>query len=761
MASTSTSYDRISGDTMKLSASARIATWSARHRWWVVAASIATVALAVLVLNSVETKRYDGDGGAGDSAIASDLLDERFESKSGPGEQLVFHSPALVASSPEYRQTVEALIGQLRALPEVESAESYYDTDDPSMVSGDGHAVQGRVVIDTSEGKASSKVHAIVEAVKAADENAEDFDIGMAGNTSITEEIEGIVEADFQKIMLITLVLGLGILLIVFRAVVAAVVPLILAIAAIFSATAIATLVSQTYPLAAEYAEMILLMGMAVGIDYSLFIVSRFRDERRAGRSKIDAISVASNTTGRAVLYAGVTVVLSLTGLMLTDNPIFISLALAAVIVVMLAIVGSLTLLPALLAVLGDSVNRLRLPIIGRDRSANNGGGVWSAITDRVLARPTVFAAVTIAALVALALPVTSLNIGFNSGSSAIPQGSEGRRAVEMFEEHFAAGVLAPAVVVVDAADVSEAGVQTAVGNLIDTVDADESFVGPFDIRTNDAGNTLLVHVPTVGGVSDERSEEAVTHLRGIVGDIFAGSDAKVYVTGQTAGSMDFKNHMYDRAPYVFAFVLGLAFILMTVMFRSIVIPVKAIAPNLLSVGAAYGVLVMVFQWGWGIGLLGAEATGIIEAWLPLFLFGILFGLSMDYHMLLLNRVKEAYDMGRPNEEAVSAGVRVTAGQITGAAAIMVGVFGAFALGSIVGLQQFGVGLGVAVLIDATVIRSVLLPASMKLLGDWNWYLPSWLGWLPKVAAVEEDRPEEAPVPHAGYGAAPQASMYE
>ena len=707
-----------------LSFTGRIAAWSARRRWWVLAGSVMTIVLAMVVLSTVETKLYDGDGGEGDSVAGAELIDERFENDSRPTEQVVFHAANLDANSPEYRATVDTLIERLRALPEVESAESYYDTQDPAMVSENGRAVLAEVVIDTKDGSASDNVHAIVDAVREADKSAGDFEIGVAGNESLTQEIEEIVERDFATIMLVTLVLGLGILLIAFRAVVAATIPLTLALGAIFSATAVAAVVSQVVPLADSYSEMILLMGMAVGIDYSLFIVSRFRAERKVGRSKLDAIAVASNTTGRAVLYAGITVVLSLSGLMLTDNPIFISLSLAAIIVVALAIVGSLTLLPALLSALGDNVNRLRLPIIGRDSRADN-GSVWAAIADKVLARPAVFATITATALVALALPVASLNLGFNSGAEAIPKSAEGRRAVELIEEYFATGVLAPAVVAIAAADVQANDVTSRVDELINTVGTDDAFVGPFQQRANKAGDAMVVLVPTVGGDDDKQSETAVNHLRDIVAATFSGSDADVYVTGQSAGSLDFKNHMYATAPYVFGFVLGLAFVLMTVMFRSIVIPVKAIILNLLSVGAAYGVMVVVFQWGWGVGLLGAEATGVIEAWLPLFLFGILFGLSMDYNMLLLNRVKEAHDSGQTTEDAVATGIKLTAGQITSAAAIMVGVFGAFALGSIVGLQQFGLGLGVAVLIDATVIRSVLLPATMKLLGDANWYLPS------------------------------------
>ena len=521
--------------------------------------------------------------------------------------------------------------------------------------------------------------------------------------------------------------------LLVFRAVVASLIPLVLAVGAITTAMGIAALVSQSCPLAEGYDVLISMLGLAVGIDYSLFIISRFRTERQDGRSKLDAITVASNTTGRAVFYAGVTVVLSLAGLALTNNPVFISIGLGSIFVVLIAIVGSLTFLPAVLSVLGDNVNRLRVPILGR---TNGNGGFWSTITKRVLDRPVAFAAVTAAGLIALAMPVTTLDLAFPTGSRGLHDAVDAKRAMVLLEEHFSGGLATPAMVVVDAPDMTAPEVQASVAGLIERVGQDAAFLGPFETVVNSAGDLLFVRVALAG--NRKAAERGVELLRDeVVPDAFAGIGAQAYVTGTTAVSMDFSDAMYKSLPFVFGFVLGLAFLLLLVMFRSIVIPVKAIALNLLSVAAAYGVLVMVFQWGWGVSLLGSEAPGVINPAIPLILFAILFGLSMDYHMLLLSRIKEAYDQGHGNDASVSEGIRLTAGQITSAAAIMVGVFGTFALMRDVDGQQFGVGLGVAVRIDATVIRTVLLPASMKLLGDRNWYLPSWLEWLPKVSAAE------------------------
>ena len=718
----------------------RIASWSARHRWWVIAASVLVIVLAMFVLNTVETKTLDYNG-EGESAAGADLINDRFEFNSAPTEQLVFSNPSRDAQDPGFRSTVAGLVQQLRALPEVASVASYYDTGDSAMLSEDGHVVLAQVVIEDGVIDAEDNIEAILDTVRAGAANASGFEIVMAGDTSLIKQVEEIDKEDFKSMIVVTMVLALVLMLIAFRAAVAAVLPLVLAVGSIFAALGVAAVVSQVYPMVESLEQIVLLIGMAVGVDYSLLIVSRYRSERKAGKPKLEAIAAASNTTGRAVFYAGVTVLLSLAGLVFTDSSIFISVSVGLIIVVSLALLGSLTLLPAMLAVLGDNVNRLRLPIIGRE--GGNGGGVWGAITDKVLARPGLYATVTAGALIALAVPVLWLNLAWPSGSDAYHDAVEGKRALELMEENFSASLAQPAFVIVDDPDVNSATVQAAVANLIENVESDGAFAPPFETRVNRAGDLLYVAVPLVDSTDVDVAEDAVRHLRqDIIPGAFAGSDAQVFVTGVSAGSLDFTDQMVGSAAYVFGFVLGLAFLLLLVMFRSIVIPLKAISLNLLSVGAAYGVVVMVLQWGWGISVLGSDATGVVVPWLPLFLFAILFGLSMDYHMLMLGRIKESYDQGHSNEESVSRGIKLTAGQITSAAAIMVGVFGTFALGRGVDTQQMGVGLGVAVLIDATVIRSVLLPASMKLLGDRNWYLPSWLEWLPKLGSAEEPQPK-------------------
>ena len=698
--------------------------------------------LAVVASSTFAPKLLDETEFAeGESGEAVRLLEQRFDNGGAPTEQLVFSHPSLDVSDPVYRSTVEELVQELRAMPEVSAVVSYYEVGDPRLVSADQHVLRVQVEIADIEASDNDKIDAILETVYAArpEASAGGFYIGMAGDRSVLKQVEDLSEEDLGRVLMVTLVLALVMLLLVFRAVVASLIPLALALGAITTAMGIAALVSQAYPLAEGYEILVSMLGLAVGIDYSLFIISRFRYERQAGREKLEAITVASNTTGRAVFYAGVTVVVSLAGLALTNNPVFTSMALGVIFVVLVTIVGSLTLLPAVLSVLGDNVNRLRVPLLGR---ANGNGGLWSAITKRVLARPAIFATVTVAALVALAAPVSSLDLAFLTGSQALHNAVDAKQAVRLLEEHFSGGLATPALVVVDAPDVSAPEVEASVARLVQLVDQDGAFLGPFETVVNPAGDLLFVQVPLTG--DREAAERGVELLRDEINpEAFDGSGAQAYVTGITAVSMDFTDAMYRSMPYVFGFVLGLAFLLLLVMFRSIVIPVKAILLNLLSVASAFGVLVMVFQWGWGVSLLGSVAPGVIGAWMPPILFTIVFGLSMDYHMLLLNRIKEAYDQGHSNDESVSVGIRLTAGQITSAGAIMVGVFGTFALGRNIDGQQFGLGLGVAVLIDATIIRSVLLPASMKLLGDWNWYLPNFLRWLPDLR-VEATEPVEA-----------------
>ena len=526
-----------------------------------------------------------------------------------------------------------------------------------------------------------------------------------------------------------------------FGTVVAALIPLGMAIVSIFAAVGVATIASQFKPLNFNFFEMIILMGLAVGIDYSLFIINRFREERAAGRDKIEAIQVASDTTGRAVFYAGITVFVSLAGMLLTGDALFYGLGLGAMIVVVLAVIASLTLLPALISLLDHRLNWLRIPGLGRPSTG---------VTDAVLARPVVYAGVTLVALIALSVPLLSLNIGdtpitkvFDWDGAKEDGGKIGLLAhgVGLMDEHFILGEIGGLVVIVDPGEgvtVDTPAIRASTANLIEAVQQDDQFGQPIETIVNIQGDLLGISVPVADIEDTSAANAAVEQLRELAPVAFAGASVDVFVAGGPAGTFDSENNTKTKAPIVFGFVLILAFLLLLVMFRSIVIPIKAIVLNLLSVGAAMGVMVLVFQEGVGEGLLNFEAAGTIEIFMPLFLFAVLFGLSMDYHMLVLSRIKETYDAGSSNEESVSLGIKSTAALITSAALVMVLVFAAFATSRIMFFQQIGIGLGVAILIDATIIRSILLPASMKLLGDKNWYLPKWLEWLPRISGEGE-----------------------
>jgi uncharacterized membrane protein YdfJ with MMPL/SSD domain len=483
------------------------------------------------------------------------------------------------------------------------------------------------------------------------------------------------------------------------------------------------------------------MMGLAVGIDYSLFIVSRFREERAKGLQKLDALGATGATASRAVFFSGLTVVLALIGMLIVPTTIFRSLGAGAIFVVVVAVVASLTLLPALLSLLGDRVNSLRV-LRRTELGSETSHRFWNAITRRVMARPVVSLVLGAGILIAASLSYFNINTGF-AGVSTLPEDAPSREAFDILATEFSGGLSSPVEVVVDG-DADSSGVNGAIVQLQGALDKDGLF-GTSRVVVNEAADTTILSFPVNADPSSEAATSSIARIRDdYVPAAFEGVDAEVLVGGDTAYNKDFFDVTNRSTPIVFSFVLGLSFLLLMMVFRSIVVPLKAIVMNLLSVGAAYGLIVLVFQHGVGADLFGFRKVESIEAWLPLFLFSILFGLSMDYHVFLLSRIKERFDKTRDNAESVAFGLRTTGGLITGAAAIMVAVFGGFAAGDLAPLQQTGFGLASAVLIDATLVRSVLVPASMKLLGDRNWYLPRWLAWLPKISfEIPREKPAE------------------
>jgi uncharacterized membrane protein YdfJ with MMPL/SSD domain len=499
---------------------------------------------------------------------------------------------------------------------------------------------------------------------------------------------------------------------------------------------------------------MVLLIGLAVGVDYSMFYLKRERQERAAGRSERAALEAAAATSGRSVLISGLTVMVAMAGMFLTGDSTFASLALATILVVAVAVLGSLTVLPAVLSRLGDGVDRGRIPFVGRLRRDGGEGRIWGAIVDRVLARPALSAALSAGVLLLLAAPAVQLRLAAQ-GPDSFPDSIAVIKTYDRMQEAFPGSAL-PANVVVESSDVRSAAMRAAIAELESRALASGLAFEPITVDVNDAGTVANITVPIAGNGTDANSNAAFRMLRNEVvpETIGAVPATEAGVTGQTAQWRDEAEALRSNLPPVVAFVLLFAFILMLVAFRSIVVAAKAIALNLLSVAAAYGVLVLVFQHGIGDGLLGVSSAAGIDSVVPLLLFVILFGLSMDYHVFILSRIRETFDRGKSMDDAVSHGIKSTAGVVTSAAVVMVAVFAIFATLQWPFFKQFGVGLATAILIDATIVRGVLLPASMKLLGDWNWYLPRWLEWLPRLGELEA----EAPVTPGSLDATPSTS---
>ena len=639
---------------------------------------------------------------------------------------VVIRSEEYTVDSPEFKAFVRRFVedDQISALA---GARTYLDDESPARVSDDRHAtIVPLALLDDDE------TEALVEKVAAVEDDGS-FAVSVTGDETLDHDFNLLSEEDLQEGELqFGLPAALIILLLVFGAVVAGLVPLLMAIVAIVVALGLTALLAQQFELSVFVINMLTGMGLALGIDYSLFVVSRYREERGQGRDESGAIEAAGGTASRAVLFSGTAFVIAMLGMLLVPSSIMRSLAAGAILVGIVSVLAALTLLPALLGLLGDRVNALRIPIVGRRsyEASNPEGRFWGAIVRRVLRRPGLSLALSVGLLVALALPVFRIDVG-TGGVSTLPDRFVSKQGFLALERDFPGTTPDPAEIVVSNA--SGDGAAAALGELRGRLAADRRF-GAGELQRSTDGEVALLSVPVEGDPSSTSAINAVGELRSeIVPEAFASTDAEVLVGGTTSENIDYFDSVIDPAPWVIAFVLLLTFVLLTVVFRSVVVAATAVALNLLSVGAAYGLLVLVFQEGVGADLLGFQQTDTIEAWVPLFLFSVLFGLSMDYQVFLLSRIRERFDESRDTTDAVTFGVGSTARIITGAALIIVAVFAGFARGDLVMFQQMGFGVAVALLIDATIIRSILLPSAMKLLGDWNWYLPRWLEWLPRL----------------------------
>ncbi len=721
---------------------ARAGRWSAQHRKLAIWGWIAFVVAAVVAGGAVGTKTLsDHEEGVGESQRADRALERGFPESAT--EQVLIQAPkgGEGPHGQRFRAAVAEVEARLGRLGFVRELQGPYEPGGAGQVSHDGRSalVQFRIP-ETPSIDPEQKVGAALAATRAAAHDHPRLRIVEVGDASAEKAISDSLGADFAKAETTSLPITLLILVVVFGALVAAGVPLLLALTAVGATIGLLGPISQLFPVAEQISSVVLLIGLAVGVDYTMFYLRREREERAAGNGERASLEAAAATSGRAILVSGFTVMVAMAGMYIAGDPTFATFATGTILVVAVAMIGSLTVLPALLAWLGDRVEKGRLPLIGRLKRGA-GGRFWPALVDRVLRHPKLSAALALAFLATLAVPALSLHTA-NTGANGLPKDMPIVKSYDRIQAAFPGGQ-DPAAVAVTAADVPAPPVAKAIDRLRAAVDADpRHFGGDATVRVSEDRRVAEVRVPLVGNGTDDRSTAALAQLRDrvIPRTVGAVPGAQVAVGGETASSVDFNDLLAQRVPLVFAFVLGAAFLLLLFSFRSLVIPITAIALNLLSVGAAYGLVVWVFQDGHFEDLLGFTSTGAITAWLPLFLFVVLFGLSMDYHVFILTRIREAYDRGMSTEEAVAHGLKTTAGVVTSAAAVMVAVFAIFATLSFLDFKQMGVGLAAAILIDATVIRGVLLPATMKLLGDRNWYLPRWLEWLPRAGGERPAR---------------------
>ncbi|PIM69530.1 hypothetical protein CTU88_26405 [Streptomyces sp. JV178] len=742
------------GDIRVRGIAARAGGWSARHRWAAVGIWVLFVVLAMGIGSAAgRVDVRDSDQLKGETSTAAHIIEEAgIEEPASESVLIQAKGKGLKATDAEFRAAVEAVIKAVDGTGEASGVTSPYDT---RTISKDERSALVQFDVKGDSETAGERIEPVLKAVEGVQKEHGQVRIAEIGGASMMKTFDDAFGDDFQKAEYSAVPVALGILLIAFGAVVAALLPVALALTAIMATMGLMAIVSHAMPMSDTANSVMLLVGLAVGVDYCLFYLRREREEREAGRDAQTALRVAAATSGRAIIVSGVTVCVAMAGMLFTGLAEFEAMGLASLMVVAVAMVGSVTVLPALLSLLGERVEKGKIPFLHpQSKLRRNRGGVnresrfWTAVLKGVLARPVVSVAVAGGALLAIAAPALGmkteqLTLDKEFGDS-LPIVQTYNRLNEAFP-----GGSEPAEVVVKAKDINSAEVKAALADFRERAISSGASRGPVEIKVHDAQNLAFVYVPLVGGSDLDRAGESLDKLRDEVRPATLGKvdGVEAPITGQVAGSKDFNDELGGAVVPVFAFVVVFAFGLMLLSFRSLTVAVTSIVLNLLSVGAAYGILVAVFQHGWGASLVGAEGVGAIITWLPLFLFVILFGLSMDYHVFVVSRIREARLRGRTTKDAIQHGVVTTAGVVTSAAVIMVAVFAIFGTLSMQSMKQMGVGLAAAVLIDATIIRGVLLPAVMALLGERNWYLPKWLHRLPDL--THDESPEPGPVPES------------
>ncbi|MFJ2737120.1 MMPL family transporter [Streptomyces sp. NPDC087317] len=735
----------VNAETRVRGLAARAGGWSARHRWAAVGIWVLFVVLAMglgSAAGRLDVK--ESDQLKGETHTAAKIIEDAgikepasetvlIQAKDGSGR----------ATDAGFRTAVGEVITAVEGTGLATDVTSPYDT---KTISEDGRSALVQFSLRGEADTAGEQVEPVLNAVANVQKDHSTLRIEEIGGASMQKQYSDAFGNDFQQAEFSAVPVALGILLIAFGALVAALLPVALAITAIMATMGLMGIVSHLQPMSDTANSVMLLVGMAVGVDYCLFYLRREREEREAGRDAGTALRIAAATSGRAIIVSGVTVCVAMAGMLFTGVAEFEAMGLASLMVVAVAMVGSVTVLPALLSLLGERVEKGRLPFLRRGRQGNGESRFWTAVLRRVLARPAVSAAVAVGALLAVAAPALGMKTSQLTLDQEFGDSLPIVQTYQRLNEAFPGGTQ-PAQVVVKADDINAPEVRQALAEFKEQAVASGASRGPVDIRLHADHNVALVSVPLVGGSDLDKAGKNLEKLRDEVRPATLGKvdGVQAPITGQVAGSHDFNAQLIGSVVPVFVFVVVFAFLLMLLSFRSLTVAITSIVLNLLSVGAAYGILVAVFQHGWGASLVGAHGVGAIVTWLPLFLFVILFGLSMDYHVFVVSRIREARLRGRDTKDAIQHGVVTTAGVVTSAAVIMVAVFAIFGTLSMQSMKQMGVGLAAAVLIDATVIRGVLLPSVMSLLGERNWYLPRWLHRLPDLSHDEPLEPAAAP----------------
>jgi uncharacterized membrane protein YdfJ with MMPL/SSD domain len=730
--------------TEKLGIAATVGGWSVRHRWTALIGWLVFVGVAIMVGSlSGQQQMTNDEYAAGDSATAIRILVEA--GLSTPAGEMILVTSDQPVTDPAPRAAVADLATQLASTESVTAVQEPYAA---RLVSADGHSVLVRVSISGDPLTAADRVQPIVDVVAATRVAHPELQIDEFGDGTANQWFNDTIGNDFTRAEWTAVPLALGILLVAFGALLAALLPVGLALTSFLAANGILALVSHRMHLDSSASSVMLLVGLAVGVDYCMFYLRRVREERVRGQEPATALAIAAATSGRSVLVSALTVVVAMSGMFMSGMLLFEGFAVAAILVVLIAAIGSVTVLPAVLSLLGDHVELGRIPGLARMRRPREGSRVWAALLGPVLKRPGLSALLATGVLLLLAAPAVGIHTEKLSLDQELPADASIMQSYHRITTAFPGGP-APAQVVVKASDVESTQMTAAVAEFQSRALATGAVQKPIVVEVHPESDVIEISAPLAGDGSDATSARALHTLRSSVVPDTVGSvpGAEVYVAGNLAFSEDFNTQLQHAILPVIAFVLILAFLIMLVAFRSVTIALVSVLLNVLSMAATLGVMVAVFQYGWGTDLLGGGDVGAIQSWIPLFAFVILFGLSMDYHVFVVSRIQEAHDRGLPTKDAVAHGIKISAGVVTSAAIIMVAVFAVFATLSMTTFKQLGVGLAVAIFLDATVVRAVLLPSILAFLGDRIWWLPTWLSFLPQRHPADPESPTEPPTP--------------